>query len=110
MAKRKKRPENVLGVRELVDAARRNTKPRKHHLVPKVYLTRSSVEGRIQVTETDTKSSFVTAAAKAARQTDFYLMGYKGLSEDDVPPMLFEALLSKVESDAIAGVDGASGG
>lgn len=83
----------------LMEQARRNeySGPKKHHLVPSSYLRRWEVAGKLRVTDVEAKRSHTTAAAKAARETDFYRLEADGLDPELVPPLLFETLLSQVE-------------
>lgn len=86
----------------MFEAAKRNEKaaPRKHHVVPDMYLRSWAVDGRIRVTETDTKRTWVTSPGRAARRTDFYRLEDDELDPDSVPPLLFETILGRVESEA----------
>jgi hypothetical protein len=102
-------PEIDSAVADLFDAARKNdngpSRPRKHHLVPASYLVRWEVEDKIRVTETDTRLTYLNAAEVAARETDFYRMESEDLDPDDVPPLLFETILSRVEGAGRAAID-----
>jgi hypothetical protein len=95
-------------VTRLFDKARRSAEdsaPRKHHVVPRSYLERWAEDGVIRVTDVDRRQSFVTAPAKAARQTDFYSLSDDGLDPKTMPPLLMETLLSEVEGMAVRVVD-----
>ena len=93
-------------VRKVLEEARRNTQPRKHHIVPKSYLERWSVDGVVRVHLLDEGRSFLTKPAKAARETDYYSAASDDLDPEDVPPMIFETILSRVEGAAVAAIDG----
>lgn len=106
MPKRKSVPQ---ALEQLVDEARRNeggTPPRKHHLVPASYLRRWAESDQIRVTVIDESHSFRTAPAKAARETDFYRLEHPDVDPNELPPLLFETMLSKVEGNAKTVIDG----
>jgi len=94
-------------VAALFEAARRNEKsaPRKHHLIPASYLRRWAVDDLIRVTETDSHKTYLTSPEKAARETDFYRITADDLDPEEMPPLLFETMLSQVEGDAKRCID-----
>jgi hypothetical protein len=102
-------PDQSLGeaVTQLFESARRNEKsaPRKHHLVPSSYLKRWAIDDQIRVTETDNKNSYVTSPDKATRNTDFYSLSSEDLDNDEVPPLLIETMLSRIEGGAKEVID-----
>lgn len=84
----------------LLEKARKNeagTPPKKHHLVPSSYLNRWSEDGKIRVTHIDAPRSYVTSPEKAARETDFYRIEAPEIKPSDLPPLLFETMLSDIE-------------
>ncbi len=104
MARREHPPE----VERLFDEARttaRGTPPRKHHLVPASYLRRWEERGRLRVTEIDGRKSYLTAAAQAARETDFYNLAQDQIDPDDIPPLLMETMLGRLEDPAKLVID-----
>jgi hypothetical protein len=93
---------------KLLDEVRRldgPSQPRKHHLVPASYLNRWAINGKIQATDIRTRSRFVTAPKKAARETDFYRMESHDLDPAVSPPLTFEKILSLVEGAAVSAFD-----
>lgn len=98
-------PEDV---RRVLESARRNelgSPPRKHHLIPASYLRNWEEEGRIRVTHVDEdRRTYCTAAAKAARETDYYRLEADGLDNELVPPLLAETVLSAIEGWAVPAV------
>lgn len=95
----------------LLAAARANeeggSRPRKHHLVPRSYLKRWEDGQQLRVTEVDSRKSFLTSAAKAARETDYYRIEHEDIDPAEVPPLLAETLYSRIEegaSDAITDI------
>ena len=94
-------------VERLFETARRNTGPRKHHLVPASYLARwSTPTGPVRVLDIDSGQTYRATPSSAARQTDYYLAASEDLDSDEVPPMLFETILSRVEGPGIGAIDG----
>jgi hypothetical protein len=93
--------------RALLEHARRNeaSAPRKHHLVPASYLRRWADAGAIRVPDVETRHSYPTSPEKAARITDFYRLEADELDPQQMPPLLFESLLSEVEGWAKAIID-----
>lgn len=88
-------------LRELLEEARRSgesgSAPRRHHLVPVFYLKRWADEGKIRVNDIDKGKSWVTTPKKAASETDYYRIESPDLDPVEIPPLLFEVSLSKVE-------------
>lgn len=92
----------------LLDQARRNaagSAPRKHHLVPASYLRRWAEDNRIRVTVLDERRSYISTPENAARETDYYRLEHPDLDADDLPPLLFETMLSHVEDNAKGVID-----
>lgn len=94
-------------IRALVDKALRNGKsaPRKHHVVPASYLRRWAEDNQIRVTNVDEKRSWLTAAEKAARITDFYSMASEDLDPNKFPPLFAETQLSEIEAIGKKAID-----
>jgi hypothetical protein len=88
-------------LRELLEEARRSgesrSAARRHHLVPVFYLTRWADSGKIRVTNIDEGKSWVTSPKKAASETDYYRIESPDLDPEEIPPLLFEVTLSKIE-------------
>ncbi|MEZ5132997.1 MAG: DUF4238 domain-containing protein [Mycobacterium sp.] len=88
-------------LRELIDEARRSgestSAPRGHHLVPAFYLNRWADDDKLRVTDIDRRKSWVTTPKRAAKETDYYRIESSDLDPNEIPPMLFEVTLSKVE-------------
>ena len=78
--------------------------PRKHHLIPASYLVRWEVASKLRVTETSTTTTY-RIRDNAARETDFYRMESDDLDSDEIPPLLFETILSRLEGAAPAVID-----
>jgi len=99
VARNKERHEAAL--RGLIDEARRNgesrSAARRHHLVPEFYLKHWADDGKIRVTNVDESRSWVTTPNKAAFETDYYRVESPDIDPDEVPPLLFETALSKIE-------------
>ncbi len=87
---------------ELVQQAISNegAAPRKHHLIPAFYLRCWEAEGLLRVTDVDQRHSYLTSAANAARETDFFSLESHDLDPNEVPPLLAETALSRLEADA----------
>lgn len=81
------------------------SRQRKHHLVASSYLERWSDEGKIRVTEVDTRRTYVTSAGKAARETDYYRLESPDVDPNEVPPLVFETMLSVVEGYGKRAID-----
>ena len=99
MAKRRTPTEFL----QLFEAARRNaagTPPRKHHLVPASYLRRWADGGKVRVTVVDEQRSYLTAPERAARETDYYSLSHEAVDPEDLPPLLMETMLGKLEDTA----------
>jgi len=94
-------------VADLLAQAERNARqaPRKHHLVAGSYLARWEVAGKIRVTETSSRHTYAQAASQAARETDFYRIESPDIDPVEVPPLLFETLLSRIEGEASQAID-----
>lgn len=90
-----------VALRKLIEEARRSSESpsaaRRHHLVPAFYLKKWADRDRIRVTDIDRAESWVTTPTKAARQTDYYRIESPDLDPQEIPPLLFEVTLSKVE-------------
>lgn len=96
------------GFQALLDQARRNeagTSPRKHHLVPASYLRRWAENGQVRVTVVDERRSYLSSPETAARQTDFYRVQHPDINPAEVPPLLFETMLSRIEDSAKIVID-----
>jgi hypothetical protein len=89
-------------LRELLDEARRTgnsrSAPRRHHLVPEFYLSSWADAGTLRVIDVDNGKSWPSTPRRAAREADFYRIESPDLNPDDVPPLLFEVALSKIEA------------
>lgn len=86
-------------LKRLLERARNpGSVPRKQHLVPGSYLDRWAVNGQIRVTEVDTGTTYCVSPKKAARKTDYYNLSAPGINPEELPPLLFEVVLSEVES------------
>jgi hypothetical protein len=68
---------------------------RKQHLVPASYLRRWAEDGRVRVTEVETRHSYVAKPEKVGLETDFYRLEADGIDPDEVPPLAMEVLLSE---------------
>lgn len=79
--------------------------PRKHHLVPASYLQRWAEDGQVCVTFVDEARSYLSSPETAARQTDFYRLQHPDLDPVEVPPLLFETMLSQIEGSAKTVID-----
>src|ERR1700728_1073311 len=92
---------HAAALRELLEEARRSgesqSAPRRHHLVPAFYLNHWAVGGKIRVTHLDEPRSWKSSPKNAALETDFYRVESADLDPRDVPPLLFETALSKLE-------------
>jgi hypothetical protein len=104
MAKRRTHPELVALMKQARSAAK-GSEPRKHHLVPASYLRRWAADGQVRVSHIDERRSYTTAPDKAARETDFYRMEHELLDPEDMPPLLMEALLGRLEGSAKRSLD-----
>lgn len=94
-------PAHAAALRELVDEARRSgdsrSAPKRHHLVPAFYLNSWVDEGKIRVTDLDKHKTWTTTPRRAASENDYYRIESPDLDPEDVPPLLHEVVLSKVE-------------
>jgi hypothetical protein len=103
-----KRKRNPPEFRRLLEQARRNAEgaePRKHHLVPASYLHRWAEESKVRVTVVDEHRSYLSSPEKAARETDFYRIEHPDVDAEQVPPLLFETMLSQIEGNAKTVID-----
>ncbi len=102
-------PDLDRAVAELFESARRSdrstSRARKHHLVPASYLVRWEEAGQIRVTETDSKHTYLNRAEVAARETDFYRMESEDLDSEEIPPLLFETILGRIEGAGKPAID-----
>lgn len=78
----------------------KGTPPRKHHLVPASYLRRWAEDGKIRVTVVDEGRSYLSAPGSAARETDYYRLDHPDVDPNEIPPLLIETVLSKLEETA----------
>jgi hypothetical protein len=104
VAKRRTPPE-LFKVLEQARQAGQKSAPRKHHLVPASYLARWAVDGQIRVTEVDSRNSYTTAPNKAARETDVYRLEHEQVDPEQVPPLLMETVLGRLEHTAKVVID-----
>jgi len=98
-------------LRELIEEANRSgesrSAPRRHHLVPVFYLKQWADDGKIRVTDIDKGKSWITTPKRAASEIDYYRIESPDLDPAEIPPLLFEVTLSKIErwgADFIAAV------
>jgi hypothetical protein len=88
-------------MRALLEEARRSgestSAPRRHHLVPSFYLKHWADDGKVRVINIDERKSFIMTPRKAATETDYYRIESPDLDPEEIPPLLFEVVLSKVE-------------
>lgn len=90
----------------LFKASRANAQTRKHHLVPASYLRRWTRNGQLFVTDlSEAKKRYSSSAETAARVTDFYAIRDEQIDEEELPPMLMETILAKIEGTAVAPID-----
>lgn len=76
--------------------------PRRHHLVPRFYLERWAVDGRVRVVDlVRDRRAYETSPAQATIETDFYRLDEPG---DGRSPVYWEAWLSEVEGKAAAAI------
>ena len=94
-------------VAALIESAKRNAQsaPRKHHLIPASYLVRWSLETFLRVTETASLHTYTVRPEQAARETDFYSLAPDGIDPVELPPLLLETVLSRVEADGKQCID-----
>src|ERR1700688_2673718 len=86
----------------LFKESRSNVRTRKHHLVPASYLRRWTRDGQLNVTDLpESKKTYSSSAETAARVTDFYAIRDEQIDEDELPPMLMETMLAKIEGSVI---------
>jgi len=65
--------------------------------VPEFYLKHWADDGKIRVTDVDESRSWVTTPNNAAVETDYYRVESPDVDPEEVPPLLFETALSKIE-------------
>jgi hypothetical protein len=70
---------------------------RRHHLVPAFYLRRWADEGKLRVTNVNARKSWITTPRRAATETDYYRIESPEIDPVEIPPLLFETALGKVE-------------
>lgn len=76
--------------------------PRRHHLVPRFYLERWAVDGRVRVVDLlRGRNAYELSPAQAALETDFYRLDEP---DDETSPVYWEAWLSEVERKAAASI------
>jgi hypothetical protein len=76
--------------------------PRRHHLVPRFYIDRWAVDGRVRVVDLlRGRNAYELSPAQAALETDFYRLDEP---DDDTSPVYWEAWLSEVEGKAAASI------
>lgn len=76
--------------------------PRRHHLVPRFYLERWAVDGRVRVVDLlRGRNAYELSPAQAALETDFYRLDEP---DDEMSPVYWEAWLSEVERKAAASI------
>lgn len=89
-------------LRELLDEARRNSNSRsaarRHQLVPEFYLSSWADAGKLRVIDVDNGKSWPSTPKRAGNEADFYRIESPELDPDDVPPLLFEVVLSRIEA------------
>jgi hypothetical protein len=88
---------------ELLEQARKMDQAgnRKHHLIPKSYLSRWAIDDQIGVTETSTTNSYVTSPVRAAKETDFCRVDLPEIDPSVIRPrLLFEKALGEIEGHA----------
>ncbi|GAA2376073.1 hypothetical protein GCM10010404_34870 [Nonomuraea africana] len=59
----------------------------------------------MRVTVVDDPRSYLSSPEGAARETDFYRIEHPDVNADEVPPLLFETILSQVEDNAKNAID-----
>lgn len=65
--------------------------------MPEFYLKHWADGGKLRVTNVDESRSWVTTPNKAAFETDYYRVDSADIDPQEVPPLLFETALSKIE-------------
>ncbi|MEX1077577.1 MAG: DUF4238 domain-containing protein [Homoserinimonas sp.] len=76
--------------------------PRRQHLVPRFYIDRWAVNGRVRVVDlARERNAYETSPTQAAIETDFYRLEQDGTH---VSPVFWEAWLSEVEGKASAAI------
>ena len=76
--------------------------PRRHHLVPRFYIDRWAVDGRVRVVDLlRGRNAYEVSPVQAALETDFYRLDEP---DDATSPVYWEAWLSEVEEKAAASI------
>lgn len=87
-----------------------NSEPTKHHLVPRFYLERWAINGKIRVLDLERgRHPYDTSPLRAAKQANFYRLDE---TQEGESPVYWEAWLSEVEDRAKAAflhIDGVEG-
>lgn len=88
-------------VERLVERAKRMD-ARKHHLVPAWYLSAWEVDGALGATNIGSRKQHHSSARDVAWLRDYYRVEAPELDPEEVPPLIFEALLGEIEGLAAA--------
>jgi hypothetical protein len=86
-------------------AKNKDSVARKQHLVPASYLRRWAVSNQIRATVVTTRQTYITSPERAVKEHDFYSLASENLDSEEIPPGLFEVILSEVESKARPVID-----
>jgi Protein of unknown function (DUF4238) len=105
MGQQTRLPRELRAVFEQATRNAEGTPPRKHHLVPASYLRRWAEDGKIRVTVVDQGQSHLSGPTSAARETDYYRIDHPEVNADDIPPLLIETVLGKLEDNAKIVID-----
>jgi hypothetical protein len=93
--------QHKAALRDLLEVARRSgesaSAQKRHHLVPAFYLKHWADDGKLRVNHADEKKSWITTPRRAATETDYYRIESPDLDPKEIPPLLFEVTLSRVE-------------
>jgi Protein of unknown function (DUF4238) len=93
--------QHKAALRDLLEEARRSgesaSAQKRHHLVPAFYLKHWADDGKLRVNHADEKKSWITTPRRAATETDYYRIESPDLDPKEIPPLLFEVTLSRVE-------------
>lgn len=88
-------------LRDLLEEARQSgespSAQRRHHIVPAFYLKHWAEDGKLRVTDIDKGRSWPATPRRAATESDYYRIDSPELDPTEVPPLLFEVTLSRVE-------------
>ena len=88
-------------LRDLLEEARQSgdslSAQRRHHIVPAFYLKHWADNGKLLVTNVDEGRSWPATPRRAATESDYYRIESPDLDPDEIPPLLFEVTLSRVE-------------